>query len=401
MFNNHLDKIQEDLIIQLYAVEEKEQLKIRQMLSTLEKKEKEISDNQRNIVKIKQHGTHLQLFLSIKQIEEDVFSKDGILNSLIQEDNLKNHSLEYKINSAIQNILDDIKSFGDINIEAKPCGIVLSRKKTRQAQTMVPVVNKRSTENIKLKKNKTINTESHGDDTYGCCILSDGRMVFTYFMESTVKVFSDKGFKTVKIPVGYPCHIVYKSEDNTLVVKSVGSITIIDLEKEQIKKTIKLDSCRNAISLKNRGCFYNCGETGIQMVSLDEETIMNIVKFEVTDDMPGDCYTAAYGKQIYHTNWVTNVVTCYDQQGKPQWTFRNTNVLKCPRGICEDNDGNVFVVGSVSDNVVVISPDGRRHREVLGVSDGVSAPFSLSYNSSKDQLLVANLQDVAQLFDFV
>ncbi|CAG2241891.1 unnamed protein product [Mytilus edulis] len=65
--NNHLDKLQEDLMKQLYAVEEKENSKICQLLSSLEKKEKEIADCQRNIINIKQHATDLQVFLSLKK----------------------------------------------------------------------------------------------------------------------------------------------------------------------------------------------------------------------------------------------------------------------------------------------------------------------------------------------
>lgn len=113
------------------------------MLSTLEKNEKEISDNQRNIMHIKQHATDLQLFLSIKRIEEDVSSKDDILNSL-KIDGLKTRGLKYKINTAIQNIISDVKSFGDIHAEAKQCDTVLSTKKTKQAQLMVPSVQSRS-----------------------------------------------------------------------------------------------------------------------------------------------------------------------------------------------------------------------------------------------------------------
>jgi DNA-binding beta-propeller fold protein YncE len=46
-----------------------------------------------------------------------------------------------------------------------------------------------------------------------------------------------------------------------------------------------------------------------------------------------------------------------------QWEFKDSRVLECPRGISVDNDGNVYVVGYSTNNVVVISPDGQRHRQ--------------------------------------
>ncbi|CAG2215520.1 unnamed protein product [Mytilus edulis] len=240
MINIHLDNLQEDLIKQLYAVEEKENSKIHQLLSTLEKKEIEIAKYQRNTAYIKQYATDLQLFLSIKKIGEDVSSKDEFLNSLFQEENLKNdHSLEFRVNTAIQSIISDIKSFGDVRIEDKPCEIVLTKKKTNQAQTMVPTVQSRSITNIKLKKHKTINTL--GGYIYGSCMLPDDRMAFTYITESAVRVFNTKALKDfeVKIPCE-PFDIVYNNEDNTLAVTSGGSvkqrIIIIDLHRKQIKK---------------------------------------------------------------------------------------------------------------------------------------------------------------------
>jgi DNA-binding beta-propeller fold protein YncE len=48
-----------------------------------------------------------------------------------------------------------------------------------------------------------------------------------------------------------------------------------------------------------------------------------------------------------------------------------TLLLKSPRGISVDNDGNVYVVGCSSNNIVVISPDGQRHRQVLSSGDGL------------------------------
>jgi DNA-binding beta-propeller fold protein YncE len=78
----------------------------------------------------------------------------------------------------------------------------------------------------------------------------------------------------------------------------------------------------------------------------------------------------------------------------------------CPRGISVDNDGNVYVVGNRSNNVVVISPDGQRHRKLLSFKDGLSYPFvkSLSpdvatYRTPSILLLVMSLIDLSVRFN--
>jgi DNA-binding beta-propeller fold protein YncE len=61
-----------------------------------------------------------------------------------------------------------------------------------------------------------------------------------------------------------------------------------------------------------------------------------------------------------------------------------------------DNDGNVYVVGFSSNNVVVISPDGQRHRQLLSSKDGLRV---LDYDRSTNSLLVVNESSTAFLFD--
>ncbi|CAG2253552.1 unnamed protein product [Mytilus edulis] len=254
--NNHLDNLQEDFMKQLYAVEDKENSKYYQ----LEREEKEVEECQRNIINIKQHATDLQMFLSMKQIEEEVSSKDKFLRSLCQDGDLKQHSIVYEINETIQNIMSDINSFGEVNIEAKPCNIVLSTKKTKQAQIMVPIVQSRSVENILLKIDKTISTQ--GDFTPGCCFLPDGRLVFTYSKEGTIKVFNLEGSKDFEMEI--PCgafDIEYISDNKILAVTSGESdkqcITIVDLERKAIKKKISLSSDNYGIVLKDNALIYS------------------------------------------------------------------------------------------------------------------------------------------------
>ncbi|XP_052065982.1 uncharacterized protein LOC127705678 isoform X1 [Mytilus californianus] len=398
--SNYLDKLQENFMKQLYLLEEKENSKIGQLLSSLEKKEKEVEECQKNIINIKQHATNLQMFLSVKQIEEDVSSKDKFLHSLFEGEDLNQHFLEFEINGVFQKVMFDIKSFGEVHIEEKPADIVLSRKKAKEAQIIVPIVQSRSIENIKMKINKKINLK--GKWIYGCCMLPDGRLVFTYNRERKVRVFNNQGSKEfeMKIPCG-AFDIVYISNDNTLVVTSGESdkqcLTIIDLERKEIKKTISLSSDNYGIVLKDNQLIYSAFNKGIRMINLYDESLSDIVR----EEMPSEGYLATFKNNIYHTNRLNHTVTCYNLQGEIQWTFKNEDVLKNPLGIDVDSDGNVYVAGIHSNNVVVISNDGKMCRELLEASVGFHYPIALRYYGLKKQLLVANIHDEARLFDLI
>jgi DNA-binding beta-propeller fold protein YncE len=70
-----------------------------------------------------------------------------------------------------------------------------------------------------------------------------------------------------------------------------------------------------------------------------------------------------------------------------------------PVGISVDNDGNVYAAGFKSNNVVVISPDGQRHRQLLSSKDGLRNPRVLDYDKSTNMLLVVNERKSGFLFD--
>ena len=92
-------------------------------------------------------------------------------------------------------------------------------------------------------------------------------------------------------------------------------------------------------------------------------------------------------------------MTCCDLQGTTQWEFKDERVLKFPLGISVDNDGNVYVAGCDSSNVVVISPDGQHHRELLSNKDGMVTPLVLDYERSTNRLLVVHKSDTAFLYN--
>jgi hypothetical protein len=59
----------------------------------------------------------------------------------------------------------------------------------------------------------------------------------------------------------------------------------------------------------------------------------------------------------------------------------------------------VYIVGRRSNNVVVISPDGQRHRQLLSSKDGLEDQRVPDYDKSTNVLLVVNETKYAVLFD--
>ncbi|CAG2232676.1 unnamed protein product [Mytilus edulis] len=397
--NNHLDKIQDAIMETLNTAEKKETDQISQLLALLDGKRAEISELQNKVIKIKQHATDLQIFFSIKQFENEVSCKNKFFQSLVDTDTLKESELSYHAHNVIHSFFTDIKKFGDVMIEKKTCNVILSRKKDRQAQMFVPHVSNMSVENINLKLHKTVNKK--GTDTTGCCMFPDGRMAFTFYGLHVIKIFKPNGSKDFEVQTPtLAFDIAYIIEDNTLAVTSGESgrqgITIIDIENKNIKKEIPLNCYSYGITVRDKQLICSAAGKGIQLIDPYNNSTNEIVCVE----LPPYCYVAHFGDKIYHTNNNTDTVICYGLQGAAQWTFKN-KILRGPCGISVDNDGNVYVVGKSSNNVVVISADGQQHKEILTATDGLSSPVSLSYDKSTNQILVANYGNTAMLFTLV
>jgi hypothetical protein len=74
--NNHLDKLQEDLRKKLTETENQITDETRDLMVSLDEKQKELTEYQTNVVNIKQYASDLQTYLAVQQIEKEVETHD-------------------------------------------------------------------------------------------------------------------------------------------------------------------------------------------------------------------------------------------------------------------------------------------------------------------------------------
>ena len=401
--NNHLDKLQEDLMKELTEAEIKINVKTCELLSSLDEKMKELDKYQTNMVNIKQYASDLQTFLSVKQIESGIETHDTYLHALVNSDSLRQTKLSCKIDTRLKNIITSIGKVGEVVVESKPCEFTFVRKKYKQAQMMVDDLQPMSVEHIQLTlKQRVITKVERGT---GCSLLPDGRMVFSCLDTDTVSFINKDGaelFQIGKKKTGSTnFDTVYIKDNNSLAVSSGWGgnthkcITMIDIESKKVMTTISMDTVVYGMAVRGNTLYYSAWNKGLKMLNLSDKSVSDIINRNMT----GVAYVATSGDKLYYTNYHTHIVTCCDLHGTTQWEFNYKRVLQYPCAISVDNDGNVYVVGGESNNVVVISPDGQRHRQILSAKDGLINPHVLDYDKSTNRLLVVNRSRMAYLFD--
>lgn len=361
--------------------------------------ENEIVECQVKVSSIKQHASDLQAFFAMKELEKDVFIKDKFLQSLLDKNTSKQMSMIFRPSAILQTLVSDAQTFGKVLIENKPNKVVLNRYKGKQAQMTVVKVNSYAIDCISLKLFKTI--EEPGFDIRDCCLLPDGRTAFTNYFDNNIRICNTNGSFDCDVDANCLAFGLECINKDTLIVTSGystnHSITFIDLIDKQIKKRKTLKKTAYGIAGGDGGPIYYSSSDGIHVINLQDESEHKIVR----EEWFGSCYVATFANNIYHTNPDKNSVTCYDLKGNKLWTFKKDDNLKHPLGISVDNNGNVFVVGLRSENVVVISADGTRNREVLSSKDGCYQPWSLHYNRSSRHFLVANTAAKAFIYNCI
>ena len=401
--NNHLDKLQEDLMKELTETEKQITDETHELQVSLDEKQKELAEYQTDLVNIKTIASDLQTFVAVKQIEKDIETHDTYLQSVVNSDSLCQIKLACKIDTCLKTITTTIQKFGEVVVESKPCELVFVRIKDKQAQMMVTDLSPpMSVENIQLNLKQRLNI--NGTRIRGCSLLPDGRMVLSCRATNTISFINKEGVELFQIgqdKIGSETYdTVYIKDDNSVAVSSGDKgvnkcITIIDIESQEITTTISMDTHIYGMAVRGRTIYYSTGNTGLQRLNISDTSVSEIIN----SSMSYIYYIATSEDKLYYTNSNSDTVTCCDLHGTTQWEFKDEHVLQNPRGISVDNKGNVYVVGCDSNNAVVISPDGQRHRQLLSSTDGLSVPMVLDYDKSANRLLVVNQRSTAFLFD--
>jgi hypothetical protein len=400
--NNHLDKLQEHMMKELTETEKQITDETRELLVSLDEKQNELIEYQTNVVNIRKYASDLQTYLAVKQIEKEVETHDTCLQSLVKSHSLNQTKLSCKIDNDLQTITTNIEKFGEIVVESKPCEMIIVRKKDKQAQLMVAELSPpMSVENIQLNLKQKISIKD--SRIRGCCLLPEGKMVLSCYNASTVKFMNKEGVELFHIGEdkkgACTFDAVYIKDNNSVAVSSANGenrcITIIDIESQEIMTTFSMDTDIYGMAVRGRTVYYCTKNKGLKMLNLNNKSVSDVIN----SNTPYIYYVATSGDKLYYTNYKTHTVTCCDLHGTTQWELNYRRVLQGPRGISVDNDGNVYVVGGRSNNVVVISPDGQRHRQLLSSKDGLVNPRLLDYDNSNNRLLVLNVRGTAFLFD--
>jgi hypothetical protein len=393
--NNHLDQLQQTLIGSINRTVDDITLQLGDVKNSLIEIENKTSDIALEFIKIKEHASDLQTFLSLPHFISKVHDEEKNVEKLGSEDKLNRKIIIFSAR------IDDIikmNSIGDVGVEDIKSDVAYVKEKEKQAQIVGPLTTRTNARiNLKLLKEIDVKVENPSSIIIGCTILDNGKVLFCEFNSTEFidrVTLNDSNGNFIRTVQGLSPHDVSffditSIDTNTIAVSTGTCISIVNIDPQSILH--KIENTNDCYGITHcDGKLYYCHEKeGIRQ--FDMKTNTN--ELLVSTDIGKFSHISRDGNKLLYIS-DTETVSCYDMNGKHMWSFNDTSLLHKPRGIVVDSDGFVFVAGKQTGNIVVISPDGNSAKEVYQIS----VPRAMWYDKNENKILLCHTDRKASWF---
>ncbi|XP_021377859.1 uncharacterized protein LOC110465967 [Mizuhopecten yessoensis] len=204
----------------------------------------------------------------------------------------------------------------------------------------------------------------------GVVYLPYKQIILSDFNNQKLKLFTDKGQYLDELTIrGDPCDLCLVNNNTVAVaVTSPGGVRVVKVEGSKL-------SLSSEINMPNgKDCFGITHTDGRFIVGTDGEDVYSVTQDGATE-------------LLYKYNYICHCLTHDPVKGDTLVSVsnikRHTDVMKVGvvrdvTGIDVDREGNIYVCGYSSHNVVQMSGDGTHVRELLTSSDEMEHPWAIA-----------------------
>ena len=233
----------------------------------------------------------------------------------------------------------------------------------------------------------------------GCCFMPCGYLVICDYENDRILLL-DKVFVLIdklELKIGSPYDMAVIDHNNVITTvpmrKQIVFIQIFPKMKAGKPKVIQLDGQCYGVCVSGGKIYTSLAENSegeVRILGLDGNLEKRItVNQDGTLPLRSPNYLAVSktGKEIFVADWRADTVTCISVDGQIIYQCKDANV-KGPRGVYVDAGNNVYVCGSDTNNVGIITADGRLWKSLASSKEGTLSPCSIAFRSSDRALVV-------------
>ncbi|VDI38947.1 Hypothetical predicted protein [Mytilus galloprovincialis] len=384
--DDYLNKLEQDLLNDLESKYSKLKSNMVSLMQQMEQRASQINQIQSQFSKTTRYTTELQMFIALREIEKITSQTTKYIDDLESGDHFIQKHLEVNLSSALQSILKDVKSFGNININTTTSTLKIKTGRKDQAQQLIPKVP--GVEQIKpsLLTRLTIPKDIKPLTITACLILPDGKFIILDRDKNQLLLFSNDGIFIRKVVTftEYPYDGCLVMNNTVAVALRQGNQTVlVDVDRSKIIQSIKLS--HNCFGVASDGKTLVISDNSSQCTTVH----LNDMSHTIIEGMRGVYCISLFQGNIYSTNNFENEVCCYKITGEPLWTFQHQDIA-VPQGLTLDKNGFVYIASYRNSSIVVVSPDGKICKTILSDADGIKGPYAIDINRGTGVMIVSS-----------
>ena len=264
----------------------------------------------------------------------------------------------------------------------------------------------------KVQSRSRVNVKAGDDEDTptitGCTVMTNGDVVLCDFKNKKIKLLNSSGVLTGILKLSsWPYDVSVLDPSSVIVTLPAKKQLQVVQVYPQLKpgRVIQLDKTCWGVAVGKGELYVTCcninidtytGENGeIRVLGLDGKVKRRLGVNQDGSFMfksPQYITVNSSGEKIFVSDWGTHTVTCMSVDGRVIYTYKDGS-MRGPRGLLCDSEDNILVCGANSNNVQVLTADGKRHCTLLTESDGLEYPHLIAYRDSDNTLLVGCYSD--------
>ncbi|XP_071160536.1 tripartite motif-containing protein 2-like [Mytilus edulis] len=384
--DDYLNKLEQDLLNDLESKHLKLRFNMATLVQQIEQRASQINQIQSQFSETTRYTTELQRFIGLREIEKITSQTTKYIEDLESGDHFIEKNLEVNLSSALQSFLQDVNSFGIININTTTSTLKIKAGRKDQAQHLIPKFP--GVEQIKpsLLTRLTISKDIKSLVIFACLILPDGKFIILDRDKTQLLLFSNDGIFIRKVVTFTECPYDDCLIMNNTVAVGLGRVNktvLVDLNRGEIIQSIKL----------SHHCFGVASDCKTLVISDSNSQCttvnLNDMSHTILEGMRGVYCISLFQGNIYGTDFSGNEVCCYKATGEPLWTFQHQDIAR-PKGLTLDKNGFVYIASYGNNSILVVSPDGKICKTLLSDADGIKYPYAIDINRETGLMIVSS-----------
>ena len=377
--NDFLDEMEQKMLKELDACEDKEHQLIDQQLETLSEALQSLDTDGKMLAKARVDGTIQTMFAADVHAAKTIRECKSRLAVL--EKAVTNFGLSFEKN----------KTLADLPVNIKSLGVLNTHNKTVEQGNKIVLFGKhvQSRREVMVRLDNCYYVPSITD----CALMPNDNIVTCDSNNDRLKLFDNSWVcqESVTIPNIRRVAVV---DPNTVIVTVPNERKLQNIQLHpqlQLGRNIHMDTECFGVCVSGTDIFVTCKTKQgreIRVLGLDGTQKRHIPIDR--NSYPYNITVAPSREKIFYTDSKTQASTCMTVDGRIVYKYRNDN-LRDARGMYCDSEDNLFVCGQISNTVQAITADGKSRGTLITSNDRLRWPECIAYRSSENELIIGCL----------